>query len=245
MKDEITRRLAGIRKELSESALAAGREPGAIRIVGVSKLHPPDAVVEAIVAGLKEVGENRVQEAAVKLPEVRRRLGELGLDSRATRWHFIGRLQSNKAAKAVELFDVIQSVDSVKLAHRLSRLASERGKILEVFVEVNTSGEPGKGGIALENAREVVEAIESLPALSMGGLMTIGPLTEDTQQIREAFDALRSLRDELAVVRQIPPGRWALSMGMSGDFPIAVAAGADIVRIGTALFGERQVWERA
>ena len=151
----------------------------------------------------------------------------------------VGRLQSNKAAKAAALFDVIQSVENVKVAKKLASAATDLGKSLEVFIEVNTSGETAKGGVTPDGLMNLIGAIKTLPGIALNGLMTIGPLTDDRNRIKAAFDSLRELRDKTEEANVRLTTGWELSMGMSHDFHIAVATGSTMVRIGTAIFGPR------
>lgn len=235
-------RLERVRRAIRAAAGQAGRESDEITLVGVSKFQPAEAVVELFLAGLTEFGESRVQEAARKIPEVGLQLWERGVPTAAIRWHLIGRLQSNKAAKAAEIFDVIHSVDSPELVERLDRAATKLGKRLDCYIEVNVSGEETKAGVERSEASILAGAVADAPSLDLKGLMTIGPLTSDESEISRAFKQLADLRDELE--HSNPAwGRLGLSMGMSDDFPIAILCGATTLRIGTALFGERRMNE--
>jgi len=222
-------------------AAAAANRQHRIRIVGVSKTHPPEKVAAAILEGMTEIGENRVQEAAEKKPLVERLLAAKGFDPDRVRWHMVGRLQSNKAGKAAALFDVIQSVDSVKLARRLDAAANELGKLLEVLIEVNCSGEATKGGIDPAGLEELALEAVSLNNTRLSGLMTVGPLTVDHPRIQASFETLGSLKESLERSHPGLTGGWELSMGMSDDFELAVAAGATMLRLGTVIFGPRSV----
>ncbi|HVP38868.1 MAG TPA: YggS family pyridoxal phosphate-dependent enzyme [Candidatus Saccharimonadales bacterium] len=211
----------------------SGRDPGAgaelpVAVVAVTKTHPAELVQRALDAGIRRIGENRVQEAAAKLPQLRGRFEA----------HLVGHLQGNKAAAAVELFDWIQSVDSLALAERLSRRCAERGRPLRALWEVNTSGEPAKFGFEAAELERQAAAMAALPALEFRGLMTVGPVPESGRDPRPCFAALRALRERLeqSLGRALPE----LSMGMSGDFETGVEEGATLVRVGTALFGARQ-----
>ena len=235
----VTTRFTSVRDQVTNAALQSGRDPESVKLVGVSKRQLVDRIVSAVMEGLREIGENRIQEAYEKRPIVEKQLAEEKFDISCLRWHMVGRLQSNKAAKAAALFDVIQSVENVKVAGKLSRTAVDLGKSLEVFIEVNTSGETTKGGVTPDGLIDLAEEIHTLQGIKLNGLMTIGPLTDDRDRIRTAFDSLRSLIGE---IERTYPGMtegWELSMGMSDDFPIAVAAGSTMVRIGTAIFGQR------
>ncbi len=227
--DEIARRLADLRQRLDRAAEAAGRDPAQIQLMAVPKTQPAAVVTTAVAAGVSLVGENRVQEADAKKPQV-------GLKAQ---WHLIGHLQTNKAARAVALFDVVQSVESSRLAQALERHAAAAGRRLGILVQVNTSGAPTQSGVAPGEARELVQFCAAQPHLSVGGLMTIGALSADPEPVRRSFRCLRRLRDELAAAA-IPGVRLdCLSMGMSGDFELAIAEGATLVRLGSALFGPR------
>jgi len=238
----VAARLAEIRERIASAARTSGRSPEEVKVVGVSKLHSPEAMAASILAGLGDIGENRVQEAAAKRPEVERLLRLNDFDG-PVRWHMVGHLQSNKAARAAALFDVVQSVDSVKLARKLSRAAQDTGRQLEAMIEVNVSGESTKAGVEPEGFEELVAEVASLPGLKLAGLMTIGPLTQDRGLITAAFEKLRELRERSGVRHPDLASGWELSMGMSDDFPLAIAAGATMVRIGTAIFGPRPAVE--
>jgi pyridoxal phosphate enzyme (YggS family) len=221
-------RIEEVRERIARAADRSGRSPGEVRLVAVAKTFPAGWVLEGVEAGLTDIGENRVQEAEPKIAAVGR--GRV-------RWHLVGHLQRNKAARAAELFDRIHSVDGVDLARTLSRHASAAGRILPVLVQVNVSGEASKSGVAPEGLESLVGGIADLPGLALDGLMCIGPIEARGDEARPWFARLRALRDrtEAALGRKLPE----LSMGMSGDFEAAVAEGSTMVRIGTALFGPR------
>lgn len=234
-------RVAAVEARIAAAALAAGRVPGDVKLLPVTKTHPADAAVYAARRGLGAAGENRVQEAAAKRPEVAARLAAEGGAAAPPRWELIGHLQSNKARAAAEIFDRIQSVDTEKLARQLDRAAGESGRRLAVLLQVNAGRDPAKFGCELEDAPRLLETALALPNLRVEGLMTIAPLgateAETVEHARRTFSALRELRDGLA-------GRFAtalpeLSMGMSGDLELAVAAGSTCVRVGSALYGAR------
>ncbi|MBI5836307.1 MAG: YggS family pyridoxal phosphate-dependent enzyme [Candidatus Eisenbacteria bacterium] len=226
-------RLEQIHGRIGAALKRAGREPvtpdggPAVRLVAVTKTHPPEVIQEALDAGVGAIGENRVQEAARKFPGLR---GPFEA-------HLVGHLQSNKAAAAVGLFDWVHSVDSLPLAQRLSRLCEERDKTLTALWEVNTSGEPAKFGFEAEALEREAAVMSLLPHLRFVGLMTLGPVPESGRDPRPCFRALRALRDHLQF--QLGHALPELSMGMSGDFETGVEEGATLVRVGTALFGER------
>jgi pyridoxal phosphate enzyme (YggS family) len=219
-------RLAEIEELIARAAKRASREPSEIELVAVTKTHPADAVREALRAGLTHFGENKVQEARGKIEDVGRGV-----------WHLIGHLQTNKAKDAVRLFDSIDSVDRPELATEINHRAEAVGKIQNVLLQVNVARESAKFGCTPENARELAETINALPRLCLNGLMTIAPYADDPEKSRPHFAALRELRDkiETGTGLKLP----VLSMGMSGDFEIAIEEGGTSVRIGTALFGER------
>jgi pyridoxal phosphate enzyme (YggS family) len=222
------RRRADVLARIAAACARAGRDPAGVTLVGVSKTAPADRVRAAVAAGLVVLGENRVQEAAGKIPEVSGAI-----------WHLIGPLQSNKARRAVELFDVIESLDSLELAVRLDRIAGElrAGRPLPVLLQVNVDADPAKAGVAPADAAAAAGAILALPHLRLDGLMTIGRPAVTPDDARATF---RELRELAATVRAARPGLGPeLSMGMTDDFEVAVEEGATIVRVGRALFGER------
>ena len=218
-------RLSEIRERIRfHQAKAGWTHP--VQIVAVTKSHGPEAVRAAVAAGLEDVGENRVQEALAKQEQ----LADL-----AVRWHLIGSLQRNKARLAVGRFALIHSVDRGELAGELDRRVAA-GARQAVLVEVNCSGEPQKGGVEPEQLPELLETVVASPRLELRGLMTLAALSEDEGVQRRAFGRLRALRDQMQAAGYALP---ELSMGMSGDFPVAVEEGATLVRLGTLLFGER------
>jgi len=225
---ELTSRLEDVRGRIEAACLRSGRQPESVKIVAVTKSHPPAAVEAAVAVGLEDVGENRVQELELKV-------AVLGRD--AARWHLIGHLQRNKARKAIEHADLIHSVDSVRLAEKLSEEGVATGRVVRALVQVNVSGEESKGGIEGDGAIDQVARICVLPSLEILGLMTMAPLTDDLDRIRSVFAATRKLSEAAMSL----PGYEAryLSMGMSGDFEVAVEEGSTLVRLGTVLFGER------
>jgi pyridoxal phosphate enzyme (YggS family) len=237
----IADRYARVQERVAAAARAAGRDPASVTLVAVTKTHPPEVVAEAIAAGACDLGENRVQEAVAKAEA-------LAAHRTAVRWHLIGHLQRNKARAAAELFDLVHSVDSLRLAEALARHAADAGRRLPVLLQVNVSGEVSKEGFALAGGLAnsaglaallaEVEPITAMPALAIRGLMTVAPIVEHSEQARPIFRALRELRDELA--RRMPGAAWdELSMGMTDDFEAAISEGATIVRVGRAIFGER------
>ncbi len=221
--------LRRLKKRIHTAAVQAGQDPEKIVLVAVSKLVPAERIKAALVAGQTDFGENRLQEAKIKIPAV----------AAGARWHMVGHLQTNKVKDAVKLFDLIQSVDSVKLAEEISRRAKGMGKVQDVLVQVNTTAEQQKSGCRVEDVAELAALIEELPAIRLQGLMTIGPFVEDSKKIRAAFRLLKSQFDQFAGTDQGRNSMKYLSMGMSGDFEIALEEGANMLRIGTAIFGPR------
>jgi PLP dependent protein len=235
IREDIARNLERLEDLIASSCRAANRVRSEVELVAVSKNHPAEALVAAVELGLSVFGENRVQEFAAKSVE----LAASGARGRM-RAHLIGHLQSNKAAKAVEVFDAIDSVDSLRLAERLDEAAGRIGKRLPVLLEIKLSHEESKAGLAPDSP-ELAELLEKLPSLNnleAQGLMTIAPLDVTEEETRACFRALRVLRDRFAAEHprlNLP----VLSMGMSGDFSLAIAEGATRIRVGTALFGAR------
>ena len=217
----IAEQLEAVRLRIAGACLRGGRSPEDVTLVAVVKGFPPEASREAVAAGVRHLGENRVQEAAARRPD----LNDPPLD---VVWHMVGHLQTNKVATALNLFDIIQSVDSLHLAQAISRRAHTN---VPVFLEVNVAGEATKYGFAPEELPAAAEAIARLPHIEVRGLMTVAPLLGDQQQVRPVFRQLRELGRAL--------GLRELSMGMTDDFEVAVEEGATVVRIGRAIFGER------
>ncbi|HYT50163.1 MAG TPA: YggS family pyridoxal phosphate-dependent enzyme [Pyrinomonadaceae bacterium] len=228
---EFARRVQCVRNDINACGLRCNRAPSDITLVAVSKTHPPDAIHEGISLGLTDFGENRVQEAESKIPIV-------GRD--AARWHLIGHLQSNKARKAVELFDVIHSLDSIVLAQRLDRICVESNREkLPVLIQVDLGHEERKTGVGEKNLSELVSTVAESERLQLRGLMTLPPFFDEAEKARLFFRRLRELRDDLQAQGAFGNRRGDLSMGMTHDYQVAIEEGATIVRIGTAIFGER------
>jgi hypothetical protein len=229
--EEFCLRADEVEARLAAACRTAGRPADSVRLLPVTKTHPVDAAAHAARRGYAAVAENRVQEAAAKRP----------LAPAALRWELIGHLQSNKSRLAAETFDRIQSVDSEKLVRHLDRAAAELGRPLAVLLQINAGRDPAKFGAELEDAPRLLDAALACPALRVEGLMTIAPLgatpAETDEHARRTFAALRELRDTLAA--RTGAVLSELSMGMSGDLELAVAAGSTCVRVGTALFGAR------
>ncbi len=220
--------LPRVRDRIAGAAETAGRDPTGVRLVAVTKGHPREALEAALAAGLRDLGENRVDELEEKV-------AALGRD--AATWHMIGHVQSRKASRVIDVADLIHSVDSLHLAERMSRAAGEAGREVPILVQVNTSGEDAKSGVEGSGAVEEVLRMAALPGLRVRGLMTMAPLVDDDRVLSTTF---RRLRETLEEVRRADAGIGAeLSMGMTNDLEIAVREGSTMVRIGTALFGER------
>jgi len=221
----IAERIALVRERVARAAERAGRSPADVTIVAVSKSFPAQAIEEAAAAGIAHIGENRVQEAIAKIPSLRHL---------TVTWHMLGHLQTNKAKTALELFDIIQSMDSLRLAQALSRRAE---RPIPVLLEVNVAGEASKFGLSPPEVLQAAETMGRLPHLNVCGLMTIAPLVSDPEEVRPVFRELRRLRDALGLAE--------LSMGMTDDFEVAIEEGATMVRIGRAIFSERLHPERS
>lgn len=227
---DLLERLESVKKRIKKAAEASNRPGESIRLVAVSKTVPAAIVREAIDGGVTDLGENYIQEARQKITS---------LGAYAVNWHFIGHLQSNKAKYAVKVFDLIHTVDSLKLAQALDSCARKNNKIQSVLIQVNVAREDSKSGVYVENTLRLAEDIAKLENLSLRGLMTMPPFFNAPEKTRPFFAALRELRDQIRE-RNLPNIRMdELSMGMTGDFEVAIQEGATIVRIGTAIFGER------
>jgi pyridoxal phosphate enzyme (YggS family) len=226
----IAARVAAVRDRIARAAARAGRLPGDVTLVAVSKTFPAAAVREAFEAGIRDFGENKVQEGEAKIAA----LGDLS--SRGLRWHLVGHLQSNKARKAGALFDWIHALDGVDLGRRLNAVGTERSKPVRVLVQVDLAGETTKFGVPESELFPTLEALKGLESLEVGGLMILPPYNEDPEKSRPYFRRLRELSEKGLSAGLL---RGYLSMGMSQDFEVAVEEGATLVRVGTALFGER------
>lgn len=229
----IAENLTGVRERIAQAAARVGRQPESVTLMAVSKTVEPGRIRQAAEAGIRVFGENRVQEFAEKF---------LAPESRViAEWHLIGHLQSNKTNRAVELFDAIDSVDSLRLAERLNRTASTMSKALPVLIEINVGGEESKSGVPLDSPQleELLRGMENLDHLQVRGLMTIPPFATNPEATRPYFRLLRDLRDTIAR-RKLPRIEMdVLSMGMSHDFEVAIEEGSTCIRVGTAIFGER------
>jgi len=218
-----------IRETMAEAARRSGRPASAVRLMAVTKTVDDDRILTAIGAGVEILGENYVQEA-------KRKIDKMG---NPCEWHMIGRLQTNKAKYAVRLFDMIHSLDRLELAQELDRRARAAGRVMKVLIEVNVAGEETKSGIPLASARYLVRAVAPLENLSIQGLMTMPPWFDDPEEARPFFRALRELRDRITAEVIDRVEMRELSMGMTGDYAVAIEEGATIVRIGRGVFGER------
>jgi pyridoxal phosphate enzyme (YggS family) len=223
-------RLGSVKDRIKKAAMDCGRNPDSVRLITVSKTVSPAIVQEAIEAGATILGENYVQEARDKIST---------LSNSETRWHFIGHLQSNKAKYAVKLFDLIHSVDSFKLARELNKQAQKSGKVQQILIQVNISREETKSGISVNETADLITEISRFENLAIKGLMTMPPFFNQPDRARPFFAALRNLRDQIGDKAIPGVSLDQLSMGMTGDFEVAIAEGATMVRVGTAIFGER------
>ena len=225
--------LERVREQIAQAAAKAGRDVKDVELVAISKTHPAQKVREAVEDGQTLFGESRVQEARAKIPEL----------SSNIRWHFVGHLQKNKVRQALPLFEMIHSVDSLTLAQDINRIAEEEGLYPRVLLEVNVADEGSKFGFAPDDLREQMEALLALPRLSIEGLMCIPPLAVESEDSRKFFMEVRKLRDSLE--KEFNMKLPQLSMGMTQDFAIGIEEGATLVRVGTAIFGERSKKQKA
>ena len=221
-------RIQEVQKRIADAAVRSGRKPSEVTLLAVTKTFPVEALQEVYDAGLRKFGENRVQEALRKIETLPQDI----------RWHLIGQLQNNKINKILGKFVLVHSVDSLHLAQALSGRTGKTPQ--DILLEVNTSGEESKSGVSPETAAENAEKISKLPSLHLKGLMTVGPLTGDSQRQREAFKRLKALFDEIKSKNGSKEDFSVLSMGMSSDFEVAIEEGSTLIRVGTALFGNRQ-----
>jgi PLP dependent protein len=224
---QIAKNLAEVNDRIAAAALRVGRIPASVRLIAVSKTVDLDRIRAAVSAGQRWFGENYLQEAREKIAVLGHEVG----------WHLVGHLQSNKAKSAVELFDLIHGVDSLKLAQALEKAAAAIGRFQEILLQVNLAGEARKSGVAPEHAAALLEEVRCLPHLKVEGLMTMPPFFPEPEQARPYFRGLRELAERLRDASHLPLRE--LSMGMSGDYEVAVEEGATLVRVGTAIFGSR------
>lgn len=231
MENHLRENLAKVKKKIETAAERVGRTPDEIKLIAVSKTHPAEVLREAIAAGANVFGENKVQEAESKILE----LGRENLE-----WHLIGHLQSNKARRSVQLFDVIHTLDSIELAQRLERICKEENREnLQVLVQVDLADEATKSGISKKDLPYLIEFLQTCKRLKFSGLMIIPPFFEEIEKVRPFFRRLREIRDELLKQNAFANDKGELSMGMSHDFETAIEEGATLIRVGTAIFGER------
>lgn len=228
--DTVLQRLKRIRQKIAEAALRSGRNPDDISIVGVTKTVPPDLIVKGVEAGLRILGGNYIQESLEKME---------ALATPTVCWHFIGRLQSNKAKQAVLHFDLIHSTDSEKLAVEINRQAKRSNKVQPILIQVNTGEEHTKSGVLPNETLELVKRINHLENISIRGLMTMPPFFDAPERVRPFFRALNDIKKQIEDAGLENVAMETLSMGMTGDYEVAVEEGATLVRIGTALFGDR------
>ena len=226
----VKKKLTRVMDRIKQAAISSGRDPESVRLVAVSKTISAQTVQQAIEAGVNILGENYIQEARTKFND---------LASYPVAWHFIGHLQTNKAKYAVRMFDLIHSVDSFKLAVEINKRATKSGKIQDILIQVNVAGESSKSGISLQNTISLIKEISALKNLTIKGLMTMPPFFNEPEKVRPFFKDLRNLRDTIKREKIDHVDMEELSMGMTGDFETAIEEGATLVRIGTAIFGER------
>jgi len=224
----LTDNLDSIQQRIRAACERAGREPSSVTLLAVSKTHPAEVIADAVRLGVVHFGENKVQEAKAKIPNCPGK----------ARWHFIGHLQSNKCRDAVELFEMIESVDSLALAQEINKRADQAGKTMPVLLEINVAGEASKFGYQPEQMLAELKQLNALPRLEIHGLMAVPPYTPVAEHSRSYFKTLSELKQQAERLLGAPLPH--LSMGMSGDFEVAIEEGATIVRVGTALFGERE-----
>jgi pyridoxal phosphate enzyme (YggS family) len=237
----LTENIASVQKNIAAACVRAGRDASQVTLIAVSKTHPPEAIQAALAAGVQHFGENRVEEASVKIPLVN------AAATTSPTWHMIGHVQSRKAKLVLPLFDVVHSVDSLKLAEKFSALAQEQHTTLQILLEVNISGEEVKDGIqaarwsqnpAIRAAVwQTMRDVAALPGIQVRGLMTMAPFYDDAEQTRPVFADLAALRNALSADLGLPLPE--LSMGMTNDYEVAIEEGATLIRIGRAIFGER------
>jgi hypothetical protein len=227
MKDQLSDNIQSLYGRIAQACEEYDRDADDITIVAVTKRHPAHTISRAVAAGLHNIGESRVQEAEGKIEQL----------GRIARYHMVGHLQTNKVKKAVKLFDVIQSIDSLKVAEEINKEAARIDHNIECYIEINSSGEQSKYGIDPNECLDIVRRVNALEYIELTGLMTIGPLTDDTERVREAF---RQTRELFEASRDVVGAEFdTLSMGMSADFELAIAEGSTMIRVGTELFGPR------
>lgn len=222
--------LSRIQDRIAAAAVRVGRNPNSIELVAVSKTKPVSLIVEAIEAGITHIGENRVQEAQSKYPQI----------DHPVKWHLVGHLQRNKVKQALQIFDLIHSVDSPRLLAEIDRRSAESNRTTEILIQANTSAEPSKFGLEPDQTLGFIESAQSYTHIRIKGLMTIGAFLPDPEAVRPMFVLLRQLREKI-IAQQFPNVEMnTLSMGMTNDFEVAIEEGANLIRVGTAIFGERE-----
>lgn len=224
---DLAENVAAIQHRINAACERAGRDRSTVQLMAVSKGHPPEAIRAVAETGLTLFGESKIQEARLKIPQCPGKI----------HWQMIGHLQSNKAKDAVQLFELIQSVDSLSLAQELNKRAEQAAKTLPILLEVNVAGESSKFGYGPESVLAELEQLNALKRLELHGLMTIAPYSQDVERVRPFFRKLRELKERCE--QQLGAPLPVLSMGMSGDFEVAIEEGSTLVRVGTAIFGER------
>jgi pyridoxal phosphate enzyme (YggS family) len=225
---DIKENLLRLKERISSAAKRLGKDVSGITLVAATKDVPAALIKNAVDAGIRQIGENKVQEAEAKYEALK----DLSIE-----WHMIGHLQTNKVKKALSIFSVIQSVDSSRLAEKISTEAQKTGKKVDIFLEINTSGEASKYGIIPEKAAETAEHVSKLPNLSLKGLMTVGPFTADENKVRNSFKLLKNLSEQIASKNLPNVEMKYLSMGMTDDFETAIEEGSNLIRVGRAIFG--------
>jgi pyridoxal phosphate enzyme (YggS family) len=231
MESTVRANIARIRKTIADAAVRSGREASDVRLMAVTKTVGDDLIMEAVEAGVDIIGESYIQEAKRKIEKMGRNI----------EWHMIGYLQSNKAKYAVRLFDMIHSVDRMDLAHELDKRAKAADRVMKILIEVNVSGEESKSGVPRKDTIQLIRDVASLNNLSIQGLMTMPPWFDEPEDARPYFIALRELRDRIIDENMERVEMRELSMGMSGDYEVAVEEGSTIVRVGRSIFGERPI----
>lgn len=234
--EHIAQRLQQVCERINAACARFGRNPDEVELLLATKTVPAETLAAAARAGFVLFGENRVQEAQAKVERLAEIAPNLGTKAR---WHMIGHLQTNKIRHVLGFVEAVHSVDRLRLVNRLAAQLANEGRVIEVYVQVNTSGEASKYGVAPDDTRTLVEACQTAPGLSLKGLMTIGRLGSTAEAARRDFAALRCLRDRLRAEGVLDANQQGLSMGMSGDFEVAIEEGATLVRVGTAVFGQR------
>ncbi len=226
----IRENLLQVQDRVAAAAKRTGRDPGAVRIVAVSKTMPASLILEAIEAGVSEIAENQLQEARTKYDQIDRRV----------KWHFVGHLQTNKVKGALQIFDLIHSVDSQRLLAEINRRSAQLNRQTDVLIQVNTSGESSKYGVQPEQTLNFIENALNYIYVQIKGLMTIGPFTPSVDAVRPSFALMNRLREKIQAQQFAGVEMEYLSMGMTNDFEVAVEEGANLIRIGTAIFGKRE-----